>query len=337
MRMTLRLMATCLVLHVVAAAHPLVAQKRVTLDLGKRAFTTDTLPFGEPFTVVADVDSGVKAVAIHYGIRRDAAGFDIMEGREIGCHPWIRDQHIGLDSASTAGQKSAAVDFPVPLRANRKYLFRVMLYRLPPGGAMPLSEDGSGPAVIGCADLDRLRRTKPNRLLLLTDSFSVRGETPTDYKQRFDNDVGIVHTDRFGYTGFVSDLHYYFTPINKNEDLGDPELGLGGQLVRRVSVMAGLAVKLDSRSEVDNVLSFGTPMAGIGIRGPLYWPSTKPHSPQYRSFFQPMRLNVGIIWFKQKDANPLSSATHIKRDLFVSLTADVALKTVLGPFASVFK
>ncbi|HET7463859.1 MAG TPA: hypothetical protein VFJ82_21565 [Longimicrobium sp.] len=311
------------------------SQRTITVDFGKRAFATDTLPFGEPFVISGTISPKTDAVAVRYGERTHQAVMDAIIDT-LGCQVWTRDPRAGLDDSTRALQTSFAVVLPRTLRPNRNYLFEIKLYDAKDNDRIRLPAFDPKQPRTECTALSEMRDSLRG-IVLLTDSFTVRGQTPTDYKQRFDNDIGLVRSERFQYVGFVSNLHYYFVPINKNEDLADPNLSHSQQFLRRFSLMAGLSLaRVSSNANVDNVFGIGTPMVGVGLRGPLYWPSVTPKSDQFRSFFQPMRLNAGIIWFKQKDANPLVAEMHTKRDFFVSVTADVGLKTVLGPFAGFF-
>lgn len=307
------------------------SQRLITIDLSKRALP-DTLPFGEPFTLTGAVASQTDAVAVRYGDRTRAAPNDSIV-RTLGCHVWVRD--VPMDS-SRSSQSNFSVDLPFSLRPNRIYLFEIKEYESPGRAGIALPPFDPAHPQSDCKRLNDLHTSHPTAVLL-TDSFTIRGQTPTDYKSRFDNDIGVIRSGRFQYVGAVSDIHYYLVPINKNEDLADPNLSSSEQLLRRISLMGGLSVaRLSSKADVSNVFGIGTPALGFGFRGPLYWPHFQIGGERLRGFFQPMRLTGGFVWVKQKDANPLVTDMHTKRDWFIGLTADVDLKSVLGPFSGFF-
>jgi hypothetical protein len=91
-----------------------------------------------------------------------------------------------------------------------------------------------------------------------------------------------------------------------------------------VSVFGGLSpLRITSDAPESSPLAIGSPVVGIGVR----------QLPYLGAF----RVNAGVIFYDQKDANPLVSTLRHKRDAFVSLTADIELKDFLGPVAAFVK
>ena len=91
-----------------------------------------------------------------------------------------------------------------------------------------------------------------------------------------------------------------------------------------MSVFAGLSpLRITSDAPVNAPLAIGTPVAGIGLR----------QIPYLGAF----RINGGVMFFDQEDANPLVTTQRHKRDAFISFTADIELKDFLGPLAAFVK
>ncbi|HEV2147453.1 MAG TPA: hypothetical protein VGR37_08620 [Longimicrobiaceae bacterium] len=152
------------------------------------------------------------------------------------------------------------------------------------------------------------------------DTVQIIGRPKASLAQHFDADVGVLRSENAGNWGLVTSSHFHFIPINKNEDDSFTS-GPGARLARQISMFGGIAFQeIYSEVEVSKFFTFGSPVAGVGIRGPLG--------------LDFMRVNGGVIWFKQKDANPLISRQRVKRDVFVSATADLEMKQVLGPLVA---
>ena len=152
------------------------------------------------------------------------------------------------------------------------------------------------------------------------EAITIRGRAQASLAQHFDADIGILRSENAGNWGLVTSSHFHLVPLNKNED---PTFSssTGANLAKRLSVFAGVSFQeIHSEVEVSKFFTFGSPVAGIGVRGPLG--------------LDFMRLNGGVIWFKQDDANPLVTRQRVKRDVFVSATADLELKQVLGPLVA---
>ena len=99
---------------------------------------------------------------------------------------------------------------------------------------------------------------------------------------------------------------------------------------QRISVFAGLSFQeIASERNVENVLSIGTPIIGIGIRGFPY--IRRSDNAYYRRIAQPIRINFGLVWFNQDIANPLVNEKKLVADFFFSTTVDTDLLGILGP------
>jgi hypothetical protein len=292
----------------------------VTLDLSARSFGATPLPFDVPFQLRGKVAPKTSAILARYGLLDTATGRDQIAQTELGCTLWTRE--LPRDS-SRAAESEFVLDFPIRLRADKEYLFVFTLYE-PLTGALPAQAESPR-----CNFYEQLKRAGPVTFLT-TDSLSIRGSTRTEYKQRFDTDVGFLVTGGARYRGIASGVHFHLWPINKSADLAD--FNFVESLQRRISIFGGLAVtKLGTGIEVDHLLGLGSPMLGVGFRGPLYWRGFAP-GPDWA--IRPMRLNAGVIWFKQDPANPVVDESETRFDLFVSASYDLDILGILGPFAS---
>jgi hypothetical protein len=181
-----------------------------------------------------------------------------------------------------------------PLEANQPYLFRFVLWHFDKDSVT--------------SHVDTLRET-----------IRIVAVPRATLANHFDADFGVMHSGRTGYWAVVTDAHYYLVPINKNEDLS--ELDPISRLQRRLSVFAGLAVQeiaatRDVHSLWDGV---GSPVLGVGYRGFLG--------------LEPLRLNSGVVFYQVKP-DPESEDLRKQRDLFVSMTADFDLKSIVAPLAA---
>ena len=157
-----------------------------------------------------------------------------------------------------------------------------------------------------------------------TRTVSFAGRTPTTpFTSHFDGDVGLIRTHRAEYVGLVTAVHFYVDPINEEAGVAH------GQLERQLSLMLGLSiVELDTDAPVTKQFAAGNPVVGIGWR----------RIPVIRRLppLRDLRVTVGLMFFKQKDANPLVDTTHQKRDWFVGASIDLEYQSVLSPVLSAF-
>ena len=164
---------------------------------------------------------------------------------------------------------------------------------------------------------------------------------PAPLEDYFDIDVGVVGGVRSRAVGLVAGTHLYLLPHRPSHDLLDPALrGFWRQAGQRLSLYGGIVPVVFQKSTgvpVENTSALGVPVVGVGLRGAFYWRFPRINDePFYRDAIQPFRLTVGRMWYRQKDANPLVERRHLKRDVYVGLTADVELRQLLGPFARLF-
>lgn len=162
-----------------------------------------------------------------------------------------------------------------------------------------------------------------------TKPFIVAERARAPFTSHFNTDFGVMHAPGANYWGITSALHFYpFSPINKKSDLMQfSGLQRWGQ---RISVFAGLSFQeIASERNVENVLSIGTPIIGIGIRGFPY--IRRSDNAYYRRIAQPIRINFGLVWFNQDIANPLVNEKKLVADFFFSTTVDTDLLGILGP------
>ncbi len=111
--------------------------------------------------------------------------------------------------------------------------------------------------------------------------------------------------------------------MNKSENLCS-QRSLLQHVVKRVSVFAGLSpLRISSDAPVTSPFAIGVPVVGIGVR----------ELPYLGAF----RVNGGVMFFDQKDANPLVSMLRHERDVFLSFTADFELTDFLGLLAAFIK
>ncbi len=135
-------------------------------------------------------------------------------------------------------------------------------------------------------------------------------------------------------------IHGYTIAINDDTDLAET-FGFWRQIRFRTSLYVGIApVTLSAGTEQDirPLTSVGNLVAGIGFRGPFYWPNGKPASTRIRGKFvlQAMRLNAGLFFFSQASANQAIVGNRTKITPYVGLTYDLSLTSLLGPIAKLF-
>jgi hypothetical protein len=294
----------------------------VTVDLRARTLG-GTLPFDQSFDLRGAADTATDAIVLHYGLLKDPDEDDDEFSGTVRCAVWVRQP------GRRALESNFVFDIPsLQLAGNKDYLLQFSLYELTsPGG---LKQPADKTACLQRDDITALYQGDSARAVRLSDSVAIRGDTDLEFSQFFDTDLGPVYAPAAGYVGFGSGVHVFFRPVNKKLDLA--ELGNRESLSRRLTFYLGLAVtELRARDGVDPLLSVGSPMIGFGLRGPLYWRNFQ-IGPDWAA--RPTRLNAGVILFKQDDPNPLVDETSTKAGLFISATADLDLKTILGPFVA---
>lgn len=355
-----------------AGAQPVAT---VTLDLNARTVAPSPVPFGQRVRFAGAVpDTGTDAIAVWLrAVPRYGAEDPTRATPRRACPQWwirqppvrrpfpppipkapdaaVPAQPPGSPPAPRLAVRATETTFRTeaflfPLPAGKQYEVTVILYQLPdsqylappqgkctlPTGARAFRFDGSrvadGPAVVA------------------TDSITLRFVTDASFQQHVDLDAGAVYGFGAQYAGAATGVHLYLSPISADEDLSEPGFAPRYQLLRRVSLHGGLAVQeVGTSSGVSGATRAGAPFLGVALRGPLYWPgwyggeSTRglENRARVRVVLQGMRVGGGFIWFKQQDANPLVTEERSKRDLYATLTINLALRDVLAPLGLFFK
>jgi hypothetical protein len=141
-------------------------------------------------------------------------------------------------------------------------------------------------------------------------------------QHHFDADIGVMYASRADYWGVVTNAHIHAVPVNRNRS--SVSLTPLQQFAQRASIFVGLAVQpISSGAEVKDLYPVGSPVVGVGYRG-LFG-------------VDQLRLNGGVMFFKQEDANPLVTRDHTKRDAFVSATVDFSVQSIFGPLLALIK
>ena len=179
-----------------------------------------------------------------------------------------------------------------------------------------------------------IRRTKDKDVPEYDQQFiSIR--TPSTFADHFKLDFGLGYAFKpQAIVGSVS-LHAYLNPINESTDLGSL-LSPWQQFKRRASLfvcLVPLTIHSWSKQDVKQAANIGNVGFGIGYRAPLYGPHWNSHC---RRFLQPMRLNVGLMYFAQADANPVIPQDRYKWSPFASITFDFSIAAIFGPVAKLF-
>lgn len=156
------------------------------------------------------------------------------------------------------------------------------------------------------------------KVVVAADTVELRGTPRARFTDRFDADIGVLRSDRLGYWGAMTSSHFYLVPVNRNECTS--HYRGSDHLLKRVSIFAGISLfEISSREDVDHLWSTGSPVVGVGVSR-LGLPV-------------PLRINAGVIWLRQDDANPLVTRSRTKRDAFISATFDVELQSFITPLA----
>jgi len=151
----------------------------------------------------------------------------------------------------------------------------------------------------------------------VVDTESIGNWTSSSFKDHFDVDFGALYSFQARYWGMATLVHLYAEPVQPNEQMDwvHPEWR---RFWKRVNVAGGLSLlQLGSRAPVKQKFAFGSPVAAVGFsRLPV---------------LTAMRVNGGLVWLTQDDANPLVTKDRTKIDPFVSLTFDYDIRNILGP------
>ena len=289
----------------------------IQLDLNTRLFSTH-LPFDQKFQIRGKVDANIKKVklVIHKyestGLRRcrvikkdsNNKKRKVLKKDSLIKQPPVEysSDDWKQDTSGLFPQDQFIVDITGKLCPEMRYKFSFEFYK-------------TAESENAYQTIDIFRQPRVN----LTDHFHLG--------------IDILSNLKAPYWSAGTTLHMYFTPINRGEDLG--EVKDWQNLSKRVSLLVGLSVvELSDQAEVNikSGTSLGSPLFGLGIRGLFYWGGEE----WQRRWFQPIRLNFGWIYVKQDHAHPLIEEDRSKLLPFVSLSADVQLKNIIGPLAGFF-
>ncbi|MBH8557747.1 hypothetical protein [Hymenobacter negativus] len=164
-------------------------------------------------------------------------------------------------------------------------------------------------------------------------SYSLVGTTESGLSDHIKLDFGLGYAFKPRAVVGLTTVHFYFSPINEDTDLNDEHLSFSRHFLLRTSLFAGLSPVVFSEhteQEIKRKFALGSFVYGVGLRSPFY-------SPWFRTgrfgrvFFQPMRVNVGVLNFKQANQNVSIAGDVNKRALFMSITYDFNIASILGP------
>lgn len=208
---------------------------------------------------------------------------------------------------TTSSFFAAHAVFRVPrLEPNRRFDIRVEL--------CGSDTTGSGTPHSWCA----AGKTMTSGGKAYTDIIAVVASTTAGWSTHFDTDVGVFRSAEAEYWGAAYNMNVYARPINKNEVLD--RTGTTNQLFKRTSLTVGLSLfEFRSGAVVQPFWTVGSPKVGLSLR-----------------VLGPMRIGAGFVFFRQEDPNPLVTRTTSRRDGFLSLDADIEVRSVLGPLAAIF-
>ena len=303
-----------------ASAGGVARRTRITITANLQASQFDQpLPFDEVFIVkVAFPPAGqADTLKLIYGPQEWTRDRRMVILAPSGTLSYARERlRGGTDAFFAVG----------PLLPRETYLFEFQFVKnaVPPKDSVVFREVLTSQDIVTASGaiarrgpivrFDRLFRVDSVPASVTT--FPILTDARAAFYQHFDQDIGVLVTDRAGYVGAVTSIHLYPAPINKNARLED--MGELDRWLRRVSLFGGLAVaQFSSSASVDAYFAAGSPTAGVAVRPFL--------------FFMPLRLGTGLVWFKQDDANPLVSTPRTKVDRFAMVSVDFDVRSIFGP------
>lgn len=234
-------------------------------------------------------------------------------------HPIVATQRDGQVVLMLQGPVAPAQTPPSPPRRCRPPRCRCGPARCPcppASEAAPCPVDGA-PAPTAAAQPAAAPARKVD-----VDTARVPGIARAGLQHHFDADIGVMYATRADYWGVVTNAHIHAVPVNRNRSAAG--LTPLQQFAQRASIFVGLAVQpISSGAEVKDLYTVGSPVVGVGYRG-LFG-------------VDQLRLNGGVMFFKQEDANPLVTRDHTKRDAFVSATVDFSVQSIFGPLLALIR
>lgn len=272
-------------------------------DEGK--FTT-ALPFDKTFTIKGRMTTKVERVYVWF---REKNGLDCQAiyKKDDLFGVWTRNEDHVL---AKSGPQEFALTGNKELTPDVKYLF--------------------------CFNLSTT--TDDPDYGIMRPLIEVVGAAPSSFVHHVHQDFGFVWAPKADYFGAASTLHFYAVPVNKMA------LPQGLELEKRISLFVGIVFQKlfapgsdifhPSRDDkpVENLLSIGSPVVGIGIR-PGFGSTGRYIWQKVVGF----RLNFGLVFFNQTDANPLVNEKRLKAAYTINVTYDIELQKLLKPLTGLFK
>ena len=163
------------------------------------------------------------------------------------------------------------------------------------------------------------------------ETFSIKGTAQTDTEHFLYQDFGLVFAPNINYVGVYSSVHFYFSPINNNV----PPQGLAP--LQRISIFAGFALQEIGSTNVEfaNLINgAGSPVIGVGFRMENVF-GLQNGNFIYR-LVDNLQVNCGVMFFKQKNPNPLVTTDHTKTAYAISFTYNIEVQKLLGPLVALF-
>lgn len=208
-------------------------------------------------------------------------------------------------------------------------------------GAARCSDACPGDDVTGAPANARVQNDADPSTSIAVETYVVNARARATLASHFQTDIGIsLPIGRAETMSLVTGARFYFVPQVTGGDLLDPSVpqGMWSQLARRASLFASISVfdlYSGSDASVKKLGPLGAPSVGVSLHGFLYWGNMN-SSPFLQRFIQPLHLNAGVMFFQQEDANPIVDTERRKWDYFISISADVSFKQVLGPIGKLF-
>ncbi len=140
----------------------------------------------------------------------------------------------------------------------------------------------------------------------------------------FETDVGIYSTLGVNNWGLGTAVHYFIVPIQPKQK--PTSYRKFDHIFKRVSIFGALVVtQLDSRSDIKTKFALGNPIVGVGF-------SHFGNTPWVKS----SRFNVGVMFFKQDDPDPLVTKSQPKTAITFGYSLEFDIKNILGPLSKIF-
>lgn len=146
---------------------------------------------------------------------------------------------------------------------------------------------------------------------------SISAETQASLAAHLDGDLGVLWARGAGYWGALTSLHVHAQPVESNLGwLWNTNEAFWNALFQRLSVFGGISVaEFDSHADVEKKFDgIGSPVFGLGFR-----------------VHEDIRVSWGMIFFEQKDPNPLVDRSVGRQDNFAAATVNLDYKAIFGP------